>query len=224
MKKQLLTLGFAVLLAVFGMVSCNKDDTANREQEPEKTAQSIVSFSEKDLTNTKKEVLDAAYGKSETAKPTEKSDDPIEDLLNKLNETDEEPTAENPVINKIVDNARIEKAEIQEDGKASVVVYAPDMSKILNALLERDYSEPLSSDELESYILSSLEDKENYKKYEIKVGTIEADGKRILDSADEELRNALTGGFRDAYIEFYNKSVEALLDALSSISGGEKDD
>lgn len=161
-------------------------------------------------------ILDPSSFAVETDEPT--STDPLDKLLNDLNASDNTTVtpADNAVISKIIQLAKIEKAEILDDGMANVVVVAPDMSGIFNSLLEKEHTESLSTDELEEYIFNALEDEGNFKTFSVNVSTIEVDGKLMLDPTDEGLRNAMTGGFKDAFMEFCYKSLEVIFNSLSN--------
>lgn len=204
-----LIVSITLISVCFSACRKKQDDTTAPNEGRIKLEDSSISYLKKAILNP---------GEIKT-KPTEspiENQDVLEALMEDINGANPASSpVENAVINKVVELAVIKEAEVQSDGTMTVVVVAPDMSKLFNALLDKEYTEPLSAEELESYLLKAVKDKGNLKEFTVNVPMVEVDGKFIPDPSDEDFKNAMTGGFRDAFMEFYNKSLEEIFKQLS---------
>ncbi len=175
-----------------------------------------IKLEDSSISYLKKAILNPGEIKTKPTESPIENQDVLEALMEDINGANPASSpVENAVINKVVELAVIKEAEVQSDGTVTVVVVAPDMSKLFNALLDKEYTEPLSAEELESYLLNAVKDKGNLKKFTVNVPMVEVEGKFIPDPSDEDFKNAMTGGFRDAFMEFYNKSLEEIFKQLS---------
>lgn len=203
-----------ILISVF-FSACRK-----KQDEPTTAPnEGRIKLEDSSISYLKKAILNPGEIKTKPTESPIENQDVLEALMEDINGANPaSKPVENAVINKVVELAVIKEAEVQNDGTMTVVVVAPDMSKLFNELLDKEYTEPLSAEELESYLLKAVKDKGNLKEFTVNVPMVEVEGKFIPDPSDEDFKNAMTGGFRDAFMEFYNKSLEEIFKQLSELN------
>lgn len=210
------TIFSAVLIMSIILISSLFSACHKKQDDPTGPAEGRIKLEDSSIAYLKKAILNSNEVKTNPTESPAADEDPLDALIKDLNGMN--PTSspvENAVISKVVELAVIREAEVQSDGTVTVVVVAPDMSKLFNELLDKEYTEPLSAEEMESYFLNAVKDKGNLKKFTVNVPMVEVEGEFIPDPSNEDFKNAMTGGFRDAFIEFYNKSLEEIFKNLS---------
>ena len=202
----------SISILISGLFSaCQKKQDA-----PTATAEVRIKLEDSSIAYLKKAILNPAEFKTNPTESPVVNQDLLDALMEDMNGMNSASfPVENAVISKVVELAVIREAEVQSDGTVTVVVVAPDMSKLFNALLDKEYTEPLSAEEMESYFLNAVKDKGNLKEFVVNVPMVEVEGKFVPDPSNEDFKNAMTGGFRDAFMEFYNKSLEEIFKNLS---------
>lgn len=213
MKRTIFSTVFIVSIILISVCfsACRK-----KQDDPTAPAEGRIKLEDSSISYLKKAILNPAEIKTKPTESPIENQDVLEALMEDINGANPaSKPVENAVISKVVELAVIKEAEVQSDGTMTVVVVAPDMSKLFNELLDKEYTEPLSAEEMESYFLKAVKDKGNLKKFTVNVPMVEVEGEFIPDPSDEDFKNAMTGGFRDAFIEFYNKSLEAIFKNLS---------
>lgn len=214
MKRTIFSTVFivSIIILISGFFSaCHK-----KQDDPTAPAEGRIKLEDSSISYLKKAILNPAEIKTNPTESPIEDEDLLEALMEDINGANPaSKPVENAVISKVVELAVIKEAEVQSDGTMTVTVVAPDMSKLFNELLDKEYTEPLSADEMESYFLKAIKDKKNLKEFAVNVPMVEVEGEFIPDPSDEDFKNAMTGGFRDAFMEFYNKSLEEIFKQLS---------